>query len=156
MRRVRVLTSTLAVLALVVLAACGGGDDKESSSDTTAAPFTTTTVASRFTGEGSGPFCTLLQGNLTRVQQLGAAASANPAEAETLFKEAVAAVDEAAAVAPDEIKDDADTLADGYADLVEKLSAGEIDQTKFLGDLLTLLSSTDLLPYMREVCKIPV
>lgn len=106
----------LALVCVMGLAACGGDDDEESASTTAAAP-TATTVAGR-----GGRFCELLRSYNDRFNRTRNVR--DPGELRDLLRDARSDANEAQAVAPLEIKADAEIVArvvDDYVEALEKV-----------------------------------
>ncbi len=152
MRRVRVLSSVLAMVALVSLAACSSGDDNEESATTTTVVASTTPTTETFTGSSTSVFCTLARENSTRVSQIGGTAS-NPEQLAALLADVAPAVREIVAVAPPELKGDVTTLAEGFEKLLASSQEGQLDLT-VLTDPEFQTSGQRLLSYSQQVCGI--
>ncbi len=148
MRRVRVLSSALAVVALVGLAGCGGGDDKEEATTdaTTTVPVATTRAPRTFTGANSEEFCVLARANINTLREVPTVVS-SPEDLQALLQEVAPQVREAVAVAPAEIKDTATVLAEGF----ERLLTGDYT---VLSEPEFGVAGQDLQEYGRQVCGI--
>ena len=151
---VRVVSSVLAVAALVGLAGCSSDDD----GDDTAAVTTTSSVASStpttrlYTGDPNSEFCRLAKENSTRVSQVGSAVS-NPEQLAALLGEVAPAVREIVKVAPPELKDDMPVLADGFEKLLTSANEGQIDLS-VLTEPKFQAAGQNLAAYGQQVCGI--
>lgn len=162
MRSVRSIPSVVAACLVVslTLAGCSDSDDDAASTTTTStvATSTTRTVDTRFSGEGSGEFCQFLTA-FTESQQ-NVTPSATPASLESAFSGSLAAIEQAATVAPSEIKPDVvaidtalRTLQAAAADVdydVSRLSASSLGA---LQDEGFLDSVTRLQVYLTNFCR---
>jgi len=115
----------LAAVTMVVLAACGGGDTEAGDSTTTVAggdssstSVTTTTAAPVDPGAGaSGDFCGFLNDYVdeTDFSPVGL----NPEAMEELFKDSLAAMQQALGLAPSQVEGDVALFVDAYRGFVE-------------------------------------
>jgi ABC-type Fe3+-hydroxamate transport system substrate-binding protein len=149
--RVRVLSSVLAVAALVGLAGCSS-DDKKSDSGTTTSVVSATPTTRVYTGDPNSIFCTLARENSTRVSQIGGAVS-NPEQLAALLEEVAPAVREIVKVSPPELKDDVNVLADGFEKMLASAKDGQIDLT-ILTDPKFQSAGQNLASYGQQVCGI--
>jgi major membrane immunogen (membrane-anchored lipoprotein) len=140
---------TLIVTAALGLAACGGGDD-----DTTSAGDTSTATAS------TEAFCQ----KSDELQSLGSTfTNLQPGDiegAKTAFQQALDKINEADAVAPEEIKGDVDTVASVFSEINDAIQgADSAEDLQSLGQ--TISSKTQELQsalanvqaYDRENCS---
>jgi hypothetical protein len=155
--------ATAALLALV-LAGCGGDSD-----DSESAPATTTTavaaggatpgsVDTNFTGEGGETFCNVTRTYIQRLEKLG---TTDPTQLKPLAQEAEAAIREARAAAPAEIKGDVEVVAAASTAFFQQLARVNYDATKLTPDALGLTqrpevqaSAQRLEAYSQKVCGI--
>jgi len=151
MRRVRVLSSVLAVAALVALAACGG-DKKETSTTTTVAAATTPTTKTFSGSDPNSAFCQLGRANNERLKQIGASA-ANPDELDKVLRDAAPAVRQAASIAPPEIKPDVEVLAKAFEDLLKSLDEGTPNLAAIVSPEFQT-AAQNLTAYGQQVCGI--
>lgn len=154
------------LLALVfVAAACGGDDDTASSDDgsdtsTASDDGSTTSDDGSTTSDGAGgSFC-----DMARTLDESAAFDFTSLTSGELFDQAEAAIRQAVAVAPSEIKADLSTLADGFTQLKDLLE--KYDYNLFDPDLAAEMESFDTAEldaagarvdaYMQDACGIDV
>ncbi|MEA2973762.1 MAG: hypothetical protein QOG82_2220 [Actinomycetota bacterium] len=150
---VRVLSSVLAVAALVGLAGCSSDDGKDSAAVTTSSALPSTSPTTRvFTGDPNSEFCRLAKENSTRVSQVGSAVS-NPEQLAALLGEVAPAVREIVKVAPPELKDDMPVLADGFEKLLTSANEGQIDLS-VLTEPKFQAAGQNLAAYGQQVCGI--
>lgn len=150
---VRVLSSVLAVAALVGLAGCSSDDGKDSAAVTTSSALPSTSPTTRvFTGDPNSEFCRLAKENSTRVSQVGSAVS-NPEQLAALLGEVAPAVREIVKVAPPELKDDMPVLADGFEKLLTSANDGQIDLS-VLTEPKFQAAGQNLAAYGQQVCGI--
>jgi hypothetical protein len=148
-----VLSSVLAVAALVGLAGCSSDDGKDSAAVTTSSALPSTSLTTRvFTGDPNSEFCRLAKENSTRVSQVGSAVS-NPEQLAALLGEVAPAVREIVKVAPPELKDDMPVLADGFEKLLTSANEGQIDLS-VLTEPKFQAAGQNLAAYGQQVCGI--
>jgi hypothetical protein len=148
-----VLSSVLAVAALVGLAGCSSDDGKDSAAVTTSSALPSTSPTTRvFTGDPNSEFCRLAKENSTRVSQVGSAVS-NPEQLAALLGEVAPAVREIVKVAPPELKDDMPVLADGFEKLLTSANEGQIDLS-VLTEPKFQAAGQNLAAYGQQVCGI--
>lgn len=154
-----------AVLALALaLAGCSSGGD-EAASTTTAAPTTLTrptsssqTVDTAFSGQNSADFCNLSKTFNDRFASFST--NATPAQLRSTLGEARNALNQAATVAPSEIKADMQVIAAAFAELVGALDkvnydANKLDPATFrkLQEPQFVTASQRLQAYLTNICK---
>lgn len=146
-------------LALVVLAGCSNRDSKPSATPTTAAGPTTTLrpVDTSFTGANSAQFCALAKTYIDRSSNLGTGATA--AQLRVASQDARTAISQAAAIAPAEIKSDAQTVSNAFVTLFNELERANFDPAKVSPAALAPLQTPELSTattrfqaYLRQVC----
>ncbi len=108
-----------ASIAVVALAACGGG----SGAETTEATATTGAAAETTTPLSSDTTIVVTE----QCQELAEAIGDNPAGEGGDFGQVADQLEEAAAIAPGEVADDLDVLAQTYRDAADRLEAAGID-----------------------------
>lgn len=150
-------------LALAVTTACSSSSEKEASPSTSATSAGPTTTArpvdTSFTGQGSAQFCSLAKTYTDRFANVGAATT--PAQLKTVVQDGRAAINDAAAAAPAEIKPDVQVIADAFGSLVNGLDKVNYDVTKVSAEAFAPLqapqfqaSSTRFQAYTTKVCGI--
>ncbi|HEX7276553.1 MAG TPA: hypothetical protein VF244_04200 [Acidimicrobiales bacterium] len=147
-------------MAVLLLAGCSDDDDDSAAPPTTAAgaPTTVRPVDTSFTGQGGAEFCELLATFTGGQEQLSA--NASPDELRAAFGESITAINQAAGVAPDEIKADVDTVAASMKSFETAMSNAGYDVTKVnAADLAALQSQaflssvTRMGAYLSSVCQ---
>ena len=152
-RGVRVLSSVLAVAAIVGLAGCGSDKKTDSTAATTTSAIPSTTPTTRlYTGDPNSEFCTQARDNSTRVSQIGGAVS-NPEQLSALLEEVAPAVRSIVKVAPPELKDDVTVLAEGFEALLKSANDGQIDLTVLTAPKFQT-AGQNLAAYGKQVCGI--
>jgi hypothetical protein len=157
-RSVRILAAC--GLALVVLGGCSSDDPKPSATPTTLGGGPTTTVRpvdTSFTGANSAQFCALAKTYIDRSSNLGAGATS--AQLRTASQDARTAITQAAAAAPAEIKNDAQTVSNAFVALFTELERANFDPTKLSPTALAPLQTPELATattrfqaYLHQVC----
>ncbi len=108
------------LVALLMLGACSDSDkdDKAAATSTTsaAAAVTSTTakVVRNFTGEGSAELCQFLYTFIASQQSVTGSAAGTPAALETAFKQSLASLQQAEAIASDEVRPDIAKISDTF------------------------------------------
>lgn len=154
-------------LALLVLTGCSGGDDDNdaaSATTTTAAGGTTSTlrpVDTSFSGQGSTEFCNLARTYTERSASVGGNTSSTPAQLRTLANEGRTAINQAADVAPPEIKADVQLISTTFSGLLAELEKVDYDATKLTPAAFAPLQAPEFgrasqrfQAYTQDVCKI--
>ncbi len=151
------------VLLTLVLAGCGGdSDDAESAVE----PATTTTTSAagtgaadtNFTGEGSEAFCGLAR---TYSERLNKLATSDPTQLKPIADEAEAAIREARAAAPPEIRRDVEIVAAASTGFFQQLARVNYDITKMPPDAAAVFQQPEVQTatqrvevYSQKVCGI--
>lgn len=168
MRRHPVRCAAVAVVA-VTLGACGGNgnisDATRNQSTTTARPSTAVggagsqTVDTKFTGTGSTEYCRLARSYSDAQSKLNPT-NVSP-DLRQLFQDAARDIRLAVAVAPAEINNDVQVVADGFSALVAALAPVNYDFTRLTPDLIARFmsaeftaASTRVAAYARNVCGV--
>ncbi len=149
-------------MAVLLFAGCSDDDDPDSASDTTAGATATTArpVDTSFSGQGSGDFCRLITTFTSEQEKVSPTASA--AELEAAFEESLGSINQAVAVAPEEIKGDVVAVAQSVQEIEAAMSAAGYDIEKVDASALASLQSpaflnsvTRLSSYLTSVCQTP-
>jgi hypothetical protein len=139
--------------------ACSGDDG-----DAAAPTSTSTTEAPTFTGPADSPFCGLLRD--VDIQSALTGEEGSPERLRAGFEHLVEVLDQAAELAPDEIAEDAATLADGVAALNEALAAAGYDYdalavspegvevSRAVNDPAFTVAGDRLEAYRHQVCQL--
>ena len=124
----------LAIAAALLVAACGGGDSDTTTTDaspsgtdqpsttvaaTTAAPTTTSGTVS---GNTDDEFCEFIIAYANEVEAEFNVISLSPEELEAAFNDNLDSINQALALAPDELRDDVALFADAYGGFIDFLS----------------------------------
>lgn len=157
-----------AAIVAVALAACGGvgggGTAKGSNPTTTVASSLGTgpppqPVDTKFTGAGSADYCRLARTYSDASSKLSPTNTSS--DLRQLFQDAARDIKAAVGVAPAEIKDDVQIVADGFNALVNSLTPVNYDFTKLAPDLIArfqsqefMAASTRVAAYSRQVCGV--
>jgi hypothetical protein len=149
------------LVAAVFVGGCSDSNGDDSATTASSSPLTTTRpVDTSFTGQGSEEFCRLIATFTANNQSLGASGSAEDLEGS--LRESLGAIDQAAAVAPAEIKNDVVTLESTLEGVVTALSSAGFDVARVDPAALSGLQSepfveavTRLQAYLSTVCKTP-
>ncbi len=152
--------ATLALLTLL-LAGCGGDSDEAEPSQgtqTTTAGATPGSVDTNFSGKDSERFCNLARGYSDKLGELG---TTDPTKLKTVAQDAEAAIKEAVAVAPSEIKRDVQLVAVASTAFFQELAKVDYDITKLSSDAVSGLQKPEvqtaterLGAYTQKVCGI--
>jgi len=151
----------LAVVAvLVVLSGCNGGDDfpsLEASTTTTVAPAPAGPATSVRSGTGNA-FCDFLDTYNERFGRFNAGLT-DPNQLRTVMSEAAAAIREAEATAPAEVKADLTTMRMAFESLIRALEQVGFDFSRLRLDTLAVLQNPEFVQaslrmeaYTRQNC----
>ena len=135
--------ATMGLLTLL-LAGCGGDSDDAAPGagpTTTAAAATPGSVDTDFTGQDSERFCELLRTYNTRFEGLGIT---DPTQLKALATEAEAALREAVALAPAEVKGDVNVVAAASTGFFKVLAQANYDFTRVTPDALAGLQTPEV------------
>ena len=113
-------------MAVLGLTGCGGGDDEEAAPTTTAPPPTVTTTPVLGNDQAGTPFCQLARTYTERFSALLPAAS-DPARLRAATTDAEAAIRQAQATAPAEIKADVTLVATTAREVLAALQKNNFD-----------------------------
>ena len=122
----RKLVLSMGLVGVLALAGCGGGDDDEAAPTTTAAPATTAVVGNDQAGT---PFCQLARTYTEKSATLLTAAS-DPVRLRAATTDAEAAIRQAQATAPAEIRSDVATVATTAREVLTALQRNNFDLSK--------------------------
>lgn len=158
-RRRHHVVPTACLVALLPLIGCSDDDKNDGATPTSAGTATTARpVDTSFTGEGSEEFCQFITTFTEGSQNVSPTAS--PAELETSFREALAAIDQAVSVAPGEIKNDVTSIADTFERVVTAVSTADFNLDRVDTTTLEALQSegfldavTRLQAYLTTICR---
>ncbi len=152
-------------IVIVLLTGCSRDSDKENnqaSPTPTSAPGPSTTarpVDTSFTGRNSDQFCALSKTYTDRFTNVGPGST--PDQLRTATQEGRAAINQAAAAAPPEIKPDVQVIANVFTGLFTELVRVNFDISKLspasLGSLQApefQSSTTRFQAYLRTVCGV--
>lgn len=149
-------------VALLAMGGCssGGGGGDDAASSTTVPPGPTTTarpVDTSFTGQGSAQFCALSRTYNDRFTNLGT--NPTPAQLRTYSREGQAAITEAVAAAPAEIKREVEVIAAAFNALLAELEKVNFEAARLPPAAFGGLSApeftqatTRFQAYVRTVC----
>lgn len=155
------LLCALGLTATLCLAGCAS-DGSHDAPGNAAGPTTpsTLTVDTAFTGADSAKFCTLIRSFNDDSGRIAPAAN-DPIALRDLFRRSATSVQQAAAVAPPEVKDDVGVLAKVYADFLTALESVDFNLTKLPPAALASLSTPDTMrasarisAYTTNICKV--
>ena len=127
----RRLAASLGLIAALALTACGGGDDDDAAPATTTAPATTAAPAADVRGndQAGTPFCQLARTYTEKSSTLLAAAN-DPPRLRAATTDAEAAIRQAQATAPAEIKTDVTTVATAAREVLTLLERNNFDLSR--------------------------
>lgn len=162
----RLVAAAVAALTLVACGSGGGGGGDDAAPESQ--PTTTVTtgpntppqpVDTKFTGAGSAEYCKLAKSYADASSKLSPT-NTTP-DLRQLFQDAARDIKAAVAVAPAEIKNDVQIVADGFNALVDALQPVNYDFTRLTPDLIARFmsaefttASTRVAAYSRNVCGI--
>jgi len=140
-------------------AASGAADQGPTTTVASAGSAATQPVDTTFTGKGSGEYCKLAKTYADAQSKLGPT-NTTP-DLRQLFQDAARDIKAAVAVAPAEIKNDVQVVADGFNALVTSLASVNYDFTRLTPDLIARFqskefmdASTRVAAYSRTVCGV--
>lgn len=153
--------SAAGLVAVLLFAGCSDDKDDAASTSTSTGVGTATTVRpvdTSFTGQGSGDFCRLITTFTAEQEKVSPTASA--AELEAAFEESLTSINQAAEVAPAEIKGDVVAVAESIKAVEQAMSDAGYDVNKVDASALASLQSgtflnsvTRLGSYLTTVCQ---